>query len=209
MRTQAGRVVNRECKLYRPFCTGLLRQAPFVRIHDRGTRSDQTIREILHRDVIIRIQGRDTYDMMEYLLEIVTEAVTTVWPTQIFVLGKSEPRLLASTRTLLIYLYESDNDGFTGHADGHPADIVSEARAEAIADRRLVGSHVERALPIEGSMGLGTLRRGHHGGVARRAALRGGASFSTSSTWTTRDSPCTKTVSIGTRTRRVTFTATR
>lgn len=84
----------------------------------RETRSDQSIRKILrsivHQDVIIRIQGPTTYVVMEYLLEIVTEAITTTWPSQIFVLDETEPAVqiqdLASSRTLLIYLYESDND---------------------------------------------------------------------------------------------------
>jgi hypothetical protein len=51
---------------------------------------------------------------MKHLLELVSEAVSSTWPLEIFVLEKMEfiVRLhdTASSRTLLIHLYESDND---------------------------------------------------------------------------------------------------
>jgi len=83
----------------------------------RETHSDRSIGKVLRsiacEDVIIRIRERRTYDATKRLLEVVSEAVTSTWPSQIFVSEETESvRLqgMASSRTLLIYLYESDND---------------------------------------------------------------------------------------------------
>ncbi|EZA52999.1 hypothetical protein X777_07176 [Ooceraea biroi] len=117
----------------------------------QGMHGDQSIRKILrsiiHQDVIIRIQGLNTYYVMEYLLEIVTETVISKWPSQIFVLEEAESIVesqdMASSRTLLIYLYESDNDA--SYMD----------LTDTLTDIRLISypKHMPKLLLIVGSSG--------------------------------------------------------
>ncbi|XP_036147437.1 uncharacterized protein LOC105835907 [Monomorium pharaonis] len=77
---------------------------------------DQAIQEILRtierHDVIIKIQKSDIYDGAQRLLDAVVSNVAITRPTQILTSGgfSSQPRDLASSRTLLIYIYASDDD---------------------------------------------------------------------------------------------------
>jgi len=80
---------------------------------------DQTIQRILQsieqHDVIIRIQRYDIYDGAQRLLDVVTRNVATTCPSQILVSERImrfgfQPRNLASSRSLLIYIYTSNND---------------------------------------------------------------------------------------------------
>ncbi|XP_025987573.2 uncharacterized protein LOC113003227 [Solenopsis invicta] len=80
---------------------------------------DQTIQKILRsigqQDVIIRIQKYEIYDGVQRLLDIVARNMAITWPTQILVSGKVtgfgfQPEDLASSRTLLIYIYASDEN---------------------------------------------------------------------------------------------------
>lgn len=80
---------------------------------------DRAIQGILQsigrQDVIIRIQRRDIYDGAQHLFDVVARNLAMTWPSQIFVsrgiieLGL-KPRNLASSRTLLIYIYASSDD---------------------------------------------------------------------------------------------------
>ncbi|XP_011879021.1 PREDICTED: uncharacterized protein LOC105568180 [Vollenhovia emeryi] len=78
---------------------------------------DQAIQDILQsigrQDIIIRIQRYDIYDGAQRLLDVVARNVATTWPSQI--LGGRigfgfQPGDLASSRTLLIYIYASNDD---------------------------------------------------------------------------------------------------
>lgn len=80
---------------------------------------DQAIQEILRsvgwQDVIIRIQKYDIYDGAQRLLNVVARNMAMTWPTQILVSGgimgfDFQPGDLASSRTLLIYIYASNDD---------------------------------------------------------------------------------------------------
>lgn len=80
---------------------------------------DQAIQGILQsigrQDIIIRIQRYDIYDGAQRLLDVVTRNVAATWPSQILVSGGIikfgfQPRDLASSRTLMIYIYASNND---------------------------------------------------------------------------------------------------
>lgn len=80
---------------------------------------DRTIQGILRsielQDVIIRIQRYDIYEGAQHLLDVVVQNVATTWPSQILVSGEIlgfgfQPGDLASSRTLLIYIYASNED---------------------------------------------------------------------------------------------------
>lgn len=85
----------------------------------RETYVDRAIQGILRsiepQDVIIRIQRYDIYEGARRLLDVVARNVATTWPSQILVSGGIlgfgfQPGDLASSRTLLIYIYASNED---------------------------------------------------------------------------------------------------
>lgn len=77
--------------------------------------TDQSIQKVLqsiaHQDVIIVIRKQDVYDA-DRVLDAVAQAAISARPSQIFVAERSdfESRRMASYRTLLIYIYASEND---------------------------------------------------------------------------------------------------
>lgn len=73
------------------------------------------LRSIGRQDVIIRIQRYDIYDGARRLFDVVARNLATTWPSQILVSGGVtgsgfQPGDLASSRTLLIYIYASKDD---------------------------------------------------------------------------------------------------
>lgn len=70
---------------------------------------EKFLKSIVSQDVIIRFQKDDIYS--ERMLDLVVQSVIITWPSQILVFGfKIQPWNLASSRTLLIYIYPWNDD---------------------------------------------------------------------------------------------------
>ncbi|KAL0112922.1 hypothetical protein PUN28_012283 [Cardiocondyla obscurior] len=72
------------------------------------------LQSIGRRDVIVRIRRHDIQDGAQRLLDIVARNVAVTWPSQILVSREMrfnfQLRSLASSRTLLIYIFASNDD---------------------------------------------------------------------------------------------------
>ncbi|CAL1677782.1 unnamed protein product [Lasius platythorax] len=106
------------------------------------------LRSIVRQNVIIRVQKCDIYS--ERMLDLVAQSVITTWPTEIFVLGsKIRPWNMASSRTLLIYIYPWNDDITYAELNVTVEDVDSISYAKYRPKLLLIMSSNERTLSAQ------------------------------------------------------------
>ncbi|KAM0731707.1 hypothetical protein ACS0PU_001249 [Formica fusca] len=106
---------------------------------------EKFLRSIVCQDVIIRIQKCDIYSGR--MLDLVAQSVITTWPSQIFVFGFDiQPWNKASSRTLLIYIYASNDDITYAELNVTIKDVYSISYAKHMPKLLLIINSSERTL---------------------------------------------------------------